>query len=121
MIFSPALVGKVLDGSKTVTRRRIIHRDGRPLRYQADGVYAVQPGRGKPHLGHIAVRSVSIEPLQAITEEEAVLEGFEPDWMSARAYFEQYWSRLHGGWSPQELIARIAFVLVPICEKCGVR
>ena len=33
MIFGPELIGKVLDGGKTVTRRRSEHRDGRPLRY----------------------------------------------------------------------------------------
>lgn len=114
MIFGPELVKQVLAGKKTVTRRRVIHRDGRPIRYTAGAVYAVQPGRGKPHVAHIAVRSVNIEPLQAITEEEARREGF-----ANFGEFLNYWLHLHGAWNPGEEVARISFNLVHFCPDCS--
>ena len=45
MIFSPMLARKVVTGKKTVTRRRLTHRGGRPIRYKPNHPYAVQPGR----------------------------------------------------------------------------
>ena len=123
MIFGPDLIPKVLDGSKTVTRRRSHHRDDRPLRYLAGGVYAVQPGRGKPHVGHIEVLSVSVEELGLITQfhyasqrrAEAQEEGFK-----SLPEFVRYWIKLHGGFNPHELVARIAFRRAPDCPKCAV-
>jgi len=114
MIFGPDLIPKVLDGRKTVTRRRSQHRDGRPLRYLAGGVYAVQPGRGQPHVGHIEVGSVSIEPLVAMTEEEARSEGFR-----SLTVFMAYWMMLHRGWNPDEPVVRIAFRRAPDCARCA--
>lgn len=113
MIFSPQLAKKVLDSTKTVTRRRTEHRDGRPIRYTAAGVYAVQPGRGKRHVGHIVVTHAGLEPLQAITEEEARLEGF-----SGWPEFLDYWMKLHGSWNPGEIVARIAFRRIHRCDGC---
>ncbi len=107
MIFGPELIGKVLDGSKTVTRRRL-------SRYRVGKVYAVQPGRGKKHVGHIEIRSVNIEYLQAITEEEARLEGF-----TNRDAFMGYWISLHGAWHGQTEVTRIAFRLAPACAECA--
>ena len=42
MIFKPELLAKVLDGTKTMTRRRL------PCRYKVDRWYKAQPGRGTP-------------------------------------------------------------------------
>lgn len=107
MIFGPDLIGKVLSGEKVVTRRRL------PVRYQAGKVYAVQPGRGKRHVGHIEVRSVNVQSLWALTDWEARLEGF----VNA-ASFADYWVQLHGIWNPDDEVARIAFRLAPSCADC---
>lgn len=106
MIFGPELIGKVLDGRKTVTRRRSSH-------YRVGKVYAVQPGRGKRHVGHIEVESVDIERLMPLTEGEARLEGF-----ANRADFICYWQQLHHYWNPREMVTRIAFRLAPSCADC---
>lgn len=108
MIFSPEMVEKVMDGSKVVTRRRL------PTRYQAGKMYAVQPGRGKRHVGHIEVLGVNTESLWSITEEDARLEGF-----ANRSDFKRYWKLLHGTWKPLTEVARIAFRLAPSCADCG--
>jgi len=114
MIFSPELAAKVLSGEKTVTRRRLAHRDGRPIRYKVGGVYAVQPGRGKPHLGHIRVNTIDTEELQEMTEEESQREGF-----ASLSAFVDYWVALHHIWNPIEMVARIWFERAPSCERCA--
>ena len=113
MIFGK-LIEEVLWGRKTVTRRRLVHRDGRPLRYRAGGVYTVQPGRGQPHWGHLKVTSVSALPLgDGISVDEARREGFP-----APPAFMEYWMALHGGWDRNEIVARIEFEIQPRCEVC---
>lgn len=113
MIFSLQLATKVLEGVKTTTRRRITHRDGRPLRYQAGKSYAVQPGRGKPHVGHIKVWSVEVQPLGALLPSGARDEGF-----LTVGDFNDYWGRLHGGYDRSEPVAVIKFFVTRRCAKC---
>ncbi len=112
MIFGKALIGKVLSGEKTVTRRRL--RDI-PSRYREGGYYKVQPGRGKQHVGHIVVISVDDEPVFTGTRwREAQREGF-----STPREFVDYWTWLHGSWNPTELVAVIRFELQPRCPDCA--
>jgi hypothetical protein len=107
MIFGPELVKKVLSGEKVVTRRR-------SSRYQEGKVYAVQPGRGKRHVGHIEILSVNREPLlTVICSGEPRKEGF-----TNYGYFFGYWRELHGDVDYQEIVARIAFRLAPRCPDC---
>lgn len=113
MIFSPQLAAKVLSGEKTVTRRRLTHRDGRPIRYKVNGLYAVQAGRGWPHVGHIRVNTVDVEELRDLTREEAQREGF-----ATIGAFMDYWVKLHRIWNPIEEVARIWFERAPPCERC---
>lgn len=49
------ICGRIIRGEKNCTRRLTAHRDGKPLRCQAGRSYALQPVRGKRHIGHIAV------------------------------------------------------------------
>ena len=107
MIFGPDLIGKVLSGEKIVTRRR-------SSRYQVGKVYAVQPGRGKKHLGHIEIVGVWTEPLRTVGAAEARLEGF-----GSVGDFLRDWRRLYGNWNPSDEVARIAFRLAPPCADCG--
>ncbi len=109
MIFGPELIGKVLSGAKTVTRRRL------PVRYQAGRIYAVQPGRGKKHVGHISVVSASRERLRTVMLlGEARREGFR-----YQRDFTNYWERLHGPIQYSEIVTRIAFRLAPTCAECA--
>ncbi len=120
MIFGKELIGKVLSEEKTVTRRRLKGRDGliryngRLIGYQPDKVYAVQPGRGKKHVGHILVKDVRTEALQYITPGDAEEEGF-----SSRGDFVRYWSMLYGDWNPDELVAVISFELLERLRCCA--
>lgn len=115
MIFAPVLAQRILDGKKTVTRRRLTHRGGRELRYKVGGVYAIQPGRGKRHIGHIRVTQVSAEPLGMLDDHgegwnagEVLAEGF-----ASLEAFQRYWAVLHGEYDPEELVARISFEVWP--------
>ena len=108
MIFGKDMVEKVLSGAKTVTRRRL------PVRYQVGRVYAVQPGRGKRHVGHIRVLGMNEECLGGISYRSAQAEGFE-----SPSAFSAYWIALRGGWNPAEVVMRIHFELAPACPACG--
>ena len=111
MQFSPELVAKVLSGSKTVTRRRL--RDGQPIRYQVGKVYAVQPGRGKHHVGHIKVTRVWRARLRDMEAYDALCEGF-----GSVKEFARCWLGLHGNWDPYETVAVIEFELADPCPDC---
>jgi hypothetical protein len=110
MIFQPDLAAKVLDGSKTVTRRK-------PGKYRAGCSYSVQvpitdgpgKGRGGKQLARIGgVLDVSLpEPVGRVDRDEARLEGFD-----SVADFVAYWRSLYGEWDPMRLVERIEFVLI---------
>jgi hypothetical protein len=102
VIFRPDTLHAIIAGAKTVTRRRLVHRDGRPIRYRPGHTYALQPGRGERHVGHVEVVGVSAEPLGAMTEGDAAREGFDD--LEA---FQRAWHELHGGYDPEEVVAVI--------------
>ena len=124
MIFGEKLLPKVLDGSKTVTRRPVkpgnsLHGpDWRPCKYEVGRTYGVQPvikdgpgkGRGGKSVARIRVKSVRREPLgHQLTISEAAKEGFG----GFRA-FRDYWEgELYGSYDPTQLVDRIEFELVP--------
>ena len=113
MIFRPELIQRILDGDKTVTRRRLTHTGGRRIAYRVGKTYAIQPGRGKKHVGHILVRHMDEQPLGMVTPREAKREGFE-----SVAEFDGYWKMLHGEYNPDEIVARIQFELTQPCAEC---
>lgn len=106
MIFSGDLCQKVLDGTKTVTRRPF--KGGIECRYVEGKTYAVQPKRGYASVGRFRVLSVRREALSELTETEAVAEGF-----ANSAEFWATWARLYpkrnGGIDPEQLVWRIEF------------
>lgn len=78
---------RVMAGHKTQTRRLVKPGDealmwdgavvgvvgkGGRMRWALDGVYAVQPGRGKKAVGHIKVKAIWRENVRDITAESAV-------------------------------------------------
>lgn len=106
MIFGPEMLKKVLSGEKTVTRRRTSY-------YVVGQEYAVQPGRGKRHVAHIRVTGAQDECLGGISYTSAKGEGFENP-----AAFKVYWTALHGGWNPAEVVTCIVFELASPCPRC---
>jgi hypothetical protein len=116
VIFRPALAQLVVEGRKTVTRRRVKFLDGpeRPwlaaeCRYKVGRTYAVQPGRGKKAIGRIRILNVWRESsFGAVRVEWGGLrrEGFQ-----SYSAFEAYLRRLYGG-VPSGPVDRIEFELV---------
>lgn len=121
MIFRPELAAKVLDGTKTVTRRRAEWPDGCdlskpleerteplvPCRYVMGRSYAVQDKRGGRALARVVVTDVRLVVLGAMDDEDARREGFE-----GAAAFLTYWRRLYRAIDPDERVWRVAFELV---------
>jgi len=105
MNFKPELCAKILDGTKTVTRRPI---DGKTRIYKVGGEYAVCPGRGKHQVARMMVLDMRAESIGDITDGEAVLEGF-----ADREAFVAYWRKLYcGEWDPGLPVWRIEFKLI---------
>jgi len=94
MLFKPALCEKILSGQKTQTRRLVKDGEARPLpemvtaiaekwpyrsrlKWRVGQTYAVQPGRGKPGIGRILLKSIRRECLNGITPEGCWAEGIE--------------------------------------------
>jgi len=108
LIFSPELLPKVLDGSKTVTRRRSPRKVG--------SLQAVQPKRGVKGVGFVRVVScvpaldweIEFKTVEDL-KKEAKLEGFE-NWVGfEKKIFELY--KTHWVFMRNDCF-RIEFVLV---------
>lgn len=95
MIFKDKLCQKVLDGTKTQTRRLVKDGDfivdfpmpcvfsgakGNRLRFRENQTYAVQPGRGKHAVGRIGIIKIRRERLQEISYEDIGAEGLTQIW-----------------------------------------
>ena len=87
MIFKDELCQRVLDGTKTQTRRLVkdgdfsvkwpmtcVFRNDRLL-WRENQTYAVQPGRGKKAVGRIGIIKIRREKLQEISYEDIGAEG----------------------------------------------
>lgn len=101
-------IENIFAGVKTQTRRRVkpndFHSrimqqvlaespDGRSnrVRYGVGFEYAIQPGRGKRSVGRIRITNIRKEPVNAITEADAIAEGF-----ASRDEFLDVWRSLYG-------------------------
>ena len=108
MIFKEKLCQKVLDGTKTQTRRLVkdgdflvrwpmtcVFRDmktgGNRLAWRENQTYAIQPGRGKKAIGRIGIIKIRKECLNAITHDDAQAEGVGRS-LSA---FADLWDSIH--------------------------
>lgn len=112
MNFKPELCQQVLTGAKTVTRRPVNGRNECPYGEGRD--YAVCPGRGKRQLGRILVHGVRTELVGAITDADAILEGF-----ADREAFVAYWHGLYGQWDETAPVFRVQFQLVVHTQLIG--
>lgn len=129
MIFKPILIEAIMRGDKTVTRRPVSFRTAAddafatervPCRYREGQYVKIQPGMARESLANIYVVSVRTEPLGAITDADALLEGF-----ADRDEFLDYWRALYGGKDPDldMLVDRIEFELqeawLDLCPRCS--
>jgi hypothetical protein len=110
MLFTPALVAKILAGEKTQTRRVVkpvferwpiehvglrpissVRRNGRYL-WRVGRVYAVQPGRGKHAVARIRITAIRYCARAGdISEADARAEGFE-----SVAQFREVYAKING-------------------------
>jgi hypothetical protein len=96
----------ILDNEKTETRRlinpgeklldnpRCVEVNGR-AKWQVGRSYAIQPGRGKKAVGRIKITGIKTEPLDQMSEEDALAEGFQ-----SLDSFRQAWMQCHGNFEP---------------------
>lgn len=110
MNFNPRLAAKVLDGTKTVTRRRLSDNPRSPwwreeCRYMVGRDYAVCPGRGESAIGRIKILDVRKQRLGAALQgTEPYLEGFQ-----LATGFKRVWKEMHGSFDHEELVWRVRF------------
>lgn len=112
MTFKPEMVVAIQAGRKTVTRRKA------GTRARVGQRRSVQLGMGRASIGTIEILDVREEPLGAITDAEARLEGVRD-----REAFIELWTRINGDWDPRQLVTRIEFREVErtmnVCACCG--
>lgn len=106
MIFSPELLPKVLDGSKTVTRRRCLSEHDFGCAYKVGRTYAVQPCRTCPGIARLCVLSVRRERFSDLTADEARLEGFKD-----ASEMRMWWTLRYGAAAYDAPVWRIEFFL----------
>lgn len=121
MMFKPELCEKILDGTKTMTRRPL--KDGKNP-YRVGQWIAVQPGRGRKGIATVEVVDTRVEFVGDISYEDARLEGFAGEGSTTPvAAFLDYWRGLYGDDANlMEQVAVIEFKLVKvtavICSNC---
>jgi hypothetical protein len=109
VIFGESLIPLVLDGRKTVTRRKLASAST----YQLGRTYAIAPGRGRHHVAHIRIVSQALGLLGRPDDAEARREGF-----NSAVGFEAYWTAIHGRYDPELEVVRIEFERARDCADC---
>lgn len=109
MNFRPELAAKVMDGTKTATRRLVSANPRSPwyrhsTRWPAGKRFAVCPGRSKDNIGHARVVAARVVHLGTLTDDEARAEGFE-----SAADFAVTWAVINKSYDAHALVWRIDF------------
>lgn len=112
MNFRPELAERVMEGSKTCTRRLASTNPRSPwwsggCAYRVGQRVAVCPGRGKHAIGHATVTSVARMKLGHMSDAEAQAEGF-----LSVADFEQVFAALNGGYDSAAVVWRVGLEAV---------
>lgn len=107
LTFRPELAAKVMDGTKTVTRRLVSDNPRSPWWQEKCALkpgctYAVQPGRGVKAVGRAEVVSIRKELLGAVDEADARREGFDD-----MASFIGAFAAINGWYNPVAEVWRI--------------
>jgi hypothetical protein len=101
-IFKPELLKKILEGTKTQTRR-----PGKQ-RYREGRRYGVRSSRFKKSEAHIVITRSRREKLGDISREDAKKEGF-----SNVEEFQTTWRRIYRRWNPTQIVTVYDFELAP--------
>lgn len=112
MNFQPGFAEAIIEGAKTVTRRRMSPNPRSPwyrgeCSIKVGRTYAVCPGRGKIAIAHVRVLAVDRVRLGDMSDTEAHREGVD-----SAALFEGVWRDINGSYDPQEWVYRVEFELV---------
>ena len=100
MLFKKHLATKVLDGTKTQTRRCT------KKKYRVGSIQPVKTSYYEKTQGHIQINRRFEQRLSDMTEEEARAEGF-----NSIAEFKQAWKAINGSWNPDQTVTAYEFTL----------
>lgn len=106
ILFIPEHVPLILSGRKTQTRRL-----GKP-RWIVGAVHQAKTKLfGAAPFAHLRIVEVRQEPLGAITEADAILEGCE-----SVAEYRRVWEKINRVWTPGQRVNVVTFELAPAGE-----
>jgi hypothetical protein len=109
MIFKRELAEAIVQGRKTVTRRRVSGNPRSPwyrrrCGYRVGQTFTVNPGRGVANIGRARVIAVVREHLGHLTDEQARAEGFA----SAEEFYST-WKLINKRYDPLVHVWRLEF------------
>jgi hypothetical protein len=106
MLFKKHLATKVLDGTKTQTRRCT------KKKYRVGSIQPVSNGYTKP-AGYIKILKKYRQPLCCISEKEAKKEGY-----NSTDEFRQAWIQINGNYNPDLVVTVYEFQLIKKEKSC---
>ena len=101
VLFKKPLLAKIMDGTKTQTRR-LSKRT-----YKAGRTYGVRSRRFDKSTAHIQILQAQQQRLGDITLEDVKAEGF-----NTLEEFKDTWIKINGFWNPEQIITAYEFQLV---------
>jgi hypothetical protein len=102
MLFKKPLLEKIIDGSKTQTRRTSKQT------YKVGQTYGVTCRRYQKSQGHIQILNAKQPRLGDITQEDVKAEGFQ-----TLDEFKETWIKINGEWNLNQLVTAYEFRLCP--------
>lgn len=101
MLFKKQLLAKVMDGSKTQTRRLSART------YKVGRTYGATCRRYQKPQAHIQILQAQQQRLGDITLQDVKAEGF-----NTLKEFKETWIKINGNWNPDEVVTAYEFQLV---------
>ena len=101
MLFKKPLLEKVMDGTKTQTRR------GTTRTYKVGRTYGVTCRRYQKSQAHIQILQAKEQRLGDITLADVKAEGFQ-----TLEEFKQAWIKIDGSWNPEQTVTAYQFKLI---------
>ena len=100
MLFKKSLIAKVIDGSKTQTRR------GTARTYKVGRTYGVTCRRYQKSQAHIQILKAQQQRLCDISLADVKAEGF-----NTLEEFKETWIKINGSWNPDQTVTAYKFQL----------
>jgi hypothetical protein len=101
MLFKKPLLAKVMDGTKTQTRRCSKQR------YTPGRIYGVTCRRYQKSQAHIQILKAQQQRLSDISLEDVKAEGFQ-----TLEEFKEVWIKINGEWNPEQIVTSYEFKLI---------